>query len=75
LITSCRVTIGIDMSILTAKEIWCDGCGEWVRLESGMLVNDEWCYLAKEGWTRSKGDHFCPVCSSQDNQPAPRTAH
>ena len=55
------------MSILTAKEIWCDQCGEWIRLDSGQTVNDEWVYLAKNGWTRGKGKHFCPLCSSQEN--------
>jgi len=57
------------MSFLTAKELHCDGCGEWMRLETGRL-GYEWPGLRKEGWTRDAGKHYCPKCGlhgSYDN--------
>lgn len=50
------------MSLLIAKEVWCDKCSESVRLDDGMMWL-EWPGLRKEGWTRRKGKHFCPKCS------------
>ena len=49
------------MSFLTAKELHCDGCGEWMRLAHGALSH-EWPGLKKEGWTRAGGRHYCPRC-------------
>ena len=52
------------MSLQTAKELSCDGvdCYVWIRLVTGFL-QDQWKDLQKEGWTRSKGKHYCPDCS------------
>jgi hypothetical protein len=52
------------MSIVTAKEIWCDICSEWVRLQY-KNIEPEWRELRKEGWTREHGQHFCPLCSAR----------
>mgnify|MGYP006909287720 CR=1 FL=1 len=49
------------MSLLTAKELHCNGCSEWMRLETGALSR-EWPELKKEGWTREIGRHYCPRC-------------
>ena len=49
------------MSLQAAKEIHCDGCGWWERLEAAAL-RDVWPELRKEGWTREKGKHWCPKC-------------
>jgi predicted RNA-binding Zn-ribbon protein involved in translation (DUF1610 family) len=46
--------------IVTAREIHCDGCGWWIRIDSTIAV--EWPSLAKEGWTRDAGRHYCPKC-------------
>jgi hypothetical protein len=59
------------MSFLTAKELHCDGCSEWMRLETGLLSR-EWADLRKEGWTREGGRHYCPDCGlngSWENHP------
>tara|TARA_R110000772_G_C12944404_1_gene401348 strand:- start:46 stop:258 length:213 start_codon:yes stop_codon:yes gene_type:complete len=49
------------MSLQVAKELHCDGCGEWMRLEYD-LMRYHWSELKKDGWTREKGKHFCPKC-------------
>ncbi len=59
------------MSPQTAKELHCDGCGEWMRLETGALSR-EWPELRKDGWTREGGRHYCPLCGlngSWENHP------
>lgn len=59
------------MSLFIAKEIHCDGCGEWMRLETGRM-RVHWPELAKEGWTREAGQHWCPQCGlhgSWENHP------
>lgn len=50
------------MSIRTAKEVACDGCLESVRLDS-KTVNEDWPLIARDGWTRKNGFHWCPECS------------
>ncbi len=47
--------------IQTAKEIHCDGCGEWLRIDAD-CVREVWPDLAREGWTREAGNHWCPKC-------------
>jgi hypothetical protein len=47
------------MTILRAVEVKCDICGDSIRLDSPR-INDEWQSLSQEGWTRSRGLHFCP---------------
>ena len=54
------------MTILIAKEIMCDGCAEWVRLDTP-YVNDEWRFFKADGWSRKGGKHWCPECTI-DNQ-------
>ena len=49
------------MSLLTARELHCDGCSEWFRLEYHTLTQC-WPELRREGWTRDNGEHFCPTC-------------
>jgi hypothetical protein len=59
------------MSIQTAKELHCDGCSEWFRLDYRNLT-DQWKYLKKDGWTREAGRHYCPLCGlngSWENHP------
>jgi hypothetical protein len=51
------------MSILTAREIWCDGCAQWVRLDSGELMSEVWPELSKKGWSRKGGEHWCEECT------------
>jgi hypothetical protein len=46
---------------MTAKELHCDGCGWWLRLDYGTLT-EQWKWLRKEGWTRGEGRHYCPKC-------------
>jgi hypothetical protein len=53
------------VSILIAREIWCDICSEWVRLDSGETVADRWPEMSADGWTRKGGRHFCPECSEK----------
>lgn len=53
------------MSIITAKELHCDGCGEWLRIDNAYLFNRVWRQLKKEGWTRFKGEHWCPNCTRE----------
>jgi len=49
------------MSIQIAKELHCDGCSEWFRLDYD-TITEYWKYLRQEGWTREAGQHFCPKC-------------
>ena len=49
------------MSLQIAKEIHCDGCGEWLRLDFD-LVREAWPMMRREGWTREGGKHWCPLC-------------
>ena len=53
------------MTILTAKEIWCDGCAEWERLDTPR-VNDEWPSFKASGWTRKGGKHYCESCTAEN---------
>jgi len=58
------------MSLQTAVELHCDGCGFWFRIEEGM--KGEWPALKKEGWTRKQGRHWCKLCGlegSWENHP------
>ena len=52
------------MSILIAKELHCDGCGEWFRLDY-LTLTQQWKRLSKKGWTRKHGKHWCPLCGFQ----------
>lgn len=57
------------MSIMIAKEIHCDGCGEWLRVDDyGRIINEAWKQLKKEGWTRYNGKHFCGDCSNKEDK-------
>jgi hypothetical protein len=49
------------VSILVAKEIHCDGCGAWVRME-GRTIEQDWSSMKKDGWTRQGGRHYCKKC-------------
>ena len=49
------------MSLMTAKELHCDGCGWWLRLDYDGLTA-QWSKLRKEGWTRGGEKHYCPDC-------------
>ena len=48
------------MTIQIAKEIHCDGCGDWAR--GGATVKSIWRALSKEGWKRKGGEHWCDAC-------------
>lgn len=41
------------MSIRVAKELHCDGCGWWERLEVESVTYC-WPSMSKRGWTRGK---------------------
>jgi hypothetical protein len=47
------------MSIQIAKEIHCDGCSEWLRMDYD-LVRDAWPMMRREGWTREKRETLVP---------------
>lgn len=59
------------MSIRTAKEIHCDECSWWERLD-GPRVSDEWPSMSRAGWRRSAtGRHLCPTCSGVKKRATP----
>ncbi len=53
------------MSWIKSVTIWCDAsedCNEWQRMKQ-MSVTECRRVLALNGWTRSRGEDICPVCT------------
>jgi len=56
------------MSLRKMAELFCDGCSEWLTLDTGR-ISDYWDELKKEGWTRSGGGvHYWPSCSAHNKK-------
>ena len=54
------------MTIITAKEIWCDECSNWLRID--LSIRHDWPNLKKTGWSRKNGKHYCPACTAKRKQ-------